>query len=415
LLLFSTLQAQEDNYDVVFYDHVYYPHLKSVKLNHRGLVTSLPIIDLGTSGGLQLRFDDLEGGTNLYTYEIIHCTKDWERSDLSKIEYLEGFDNEELENLAFASGTIYDYTHYQLTIPNEDVRWTISGNYLLVIYEGDNSDRIPVITRRFMVVEPLVGIGGTRTTPFSVTKLKSHHRIELKAFLDDKKITISDPVSELEAVIIQNGRWDNAIYGLAPQFQARNEIRWDRTDQILFPALKEFRNFDIRSFKYTSEFVHSIDLRKNGNDVLLELADKRTFRNYISDIDANGRFVLTNSERADPHISSDYANVIFSLESKNELNKDVYVIGAFSDWQTREEFKMQYDEERSVYLGKAMFKQGYYDYMYVTKDDSGYIDPTELEGSWFETENDYTVLLYYREFGAEFDRLIGSSTFNSNR
>jgi len=161
--------------------------------------------------------------------------------------------------------------------------------------------------------------------------------------------------------------------------------------------------------------VHSIDLRKNGNDVLLELAEKRTYRNYISDIDANGKFILTNSERRDPHISSDYANVIFSLDSDEIYMKDVYVIGAFTDWQVREEFKMQYDASRNIYLGKALLKQGYYDYMYVTKDEDGILSCEDLEGSWFETENEYTVLLYYREFGSFYDRLIGSSTFNSVR
>jgi len=409
-----SLLAQEDNYDIVYHDHIYYDHLKSVKFTHRGLRTTLPIIDLGKRGSLMLKFDDMEGGGNLYTYEIIHCTKDWERSDIEKIEYLEGFDNEEIENIQFAAGTIYDYTHYQLTIPNEDVRWTVSGNYLLVIYEGDDSDRIPVITRRFMVVEPMVSIGGSIESPFSVTKLKTHHRIEITAFLNED-VNITDPVTELEAVVIQNGRWDNAITNLAPKFQARNQINWDRTDQILLPALKEFRNFDIRSFKYTTDFVHSIDLRKNSNDVLLELAEKRTYRNYLSDIDANGRFILTNSERSEPDISSDYANVIFSLDSDFIFEKDVYVMGAFTDWQVREEFKLEYDDSRNLYVGQALMKQGYYDYMYVTKDKDGVINCEDLEGSWFETENDYTLLMYYQEFGSRYDRLIASATFNSNK
>jgi len=260
----------------------------------------------------------------------------------------------------------------------------------------------------------MVSIGGSIESPFSVTKLKTHHRIEITAFLNED-VNITDPVTELEAVVIQNGRWDNAITNLAPKFQARNQINWDRTDQILLPALKEFRNFDIRSFKYTTDFVHSIDLRKNSNDVLLELAEKRTYRNYLSDIDANGRFILTNSERSEPDISSDYANVIFSLDSDFIFEKDVYVMGAFTDWQVREEFKLEYDDSRNLYVGQALMKQGYYDYMYVTKDKDGVINCEDLEGSWFETENDYTLLMYYQEFGSRYDRLIASATFNSNK
>ena len=406
--------AQEENYDVVFYDHVYYDHLKSVSFHHSGLVTTLPIIDLGRTGTLVLSFDDMEGGSNLYTYEIIHCTKDWERSELDKIEYLDGFDDEDLEDFEFSAGTIYDYTHYTLSLPNDDIIWTISGNYLLVIYEGDDDDKIPVITRRFMVVEPMINISGSIESSFAVSKLKTHHRINLVAFVDET-VNITNPVSELEAVIFQNGRWDNAIYNIPPQFQARNEIQWNRADAITMPALKEFRNFDIRSFNYTSQFVHSIELEKNSNTVLLELGEKRTHRNFISDFDANGKFVLDNQDRPNQEVTGDYAQVIFSLDSENIFEKDVYIIGSFSDWQLREEYKLEYDQDREIYIGKALFKQGYYDYMYVTLDRDGNISSTDLEGSWFETENSYTVLLYYSEFGSRYDRLIASTSFSSNR
>jgi len=408
---FSSVISQEDNYDVVYYDYVYYDHLKSVKLSHSGLVTSLPIIDLGQRGALRLSFDDLEGGHNYYSYEVIHCDRNWNPSEIDKIEYIDGYELEDVESVDFSSGTLQNYSHYRITLPNEEMSWTLSGNYILVVYEGDDDDKIPVITRRFMVVEPLLKVGLSVKKPLDVSMINTHHKIEISAYND--QFRIPNPKQELSATVLQNGRWDNAVYNLPPNFEVRNTIQWSRSDQIVFPALKEFRNFDFRSLKYTSEFVHSIDLNKDDNEVVLFLAEKRTFRNFLSDVDADGSFVITNFDFDDPQISSDYANVHFSLESERIFEKEVYVIGAFTDWQARPEFKLEYDDKNSLYFGQARLKQGYYDYMFATEKD-GVLESESLEGSRFETSNQYTFLLYYAEFGSRYDRLIGANSITSS-
>ncbi|NNE25809.1 MAG: DUF5103 domain-containing protein [Saprospiraceae bacterium] len=405
------VSAQFDN--IIYDNYIYNDYIKSVTFSHRGLQTSIPVIDFnsGYQGLLHLGFDDLEGGFKTFVYRIIHCDKDWYPSELEEIEYLDGFNYEEIDNFAFSANPYSEYTHYDLYLPNDDVKWTISGNYLLAVY--DEEYEVPVLTRRFMVVENQVNIGYNVRKPKNVQKFNTHQELELT--INHKDIHITRPRTELFVTVIQNGNWNSALHNLQGTYERGDVLFFDLYDYIVFPALKEFRNFDIRSLSYTTEFVTAIDRDKDVSTVLLDLNKKRYTRNFISEIDANGFFVLDNFDYGDPTISSEYANVIFTLESHKKYARNLYIIGAFSDWQAKDEYKLEYDPSRSIYIGEAFFKQGYYDYMFALEDsETGFLDMETIEGSWYETENDYLVLVYFREFGSFYDRLIGVQNFNSN-
>jgi len=404
------LFGQEDYGDIVYEDFVYYDHIKSITFTHGNLDATIPIIDLNRSGSLSLSFDDLEGSDKLYTYRLVHCDRFWNPSELDEFDYIDGFNGEEIEDYSYSSGTVHDYTNYRLELPNDDITWIISGNYLLIIYEGDNETGVPVITRRFMVNESLASTGIVIKSPLQVTNLRTHQKLDISLIPTD--IRLKNPLLELEAVVLQNGRWDNAIYNINPQFQAGNTIQWDRTSEICMPALKEFRTFDFRSLKYTANFVHSIDLEDDETNVLLDLSTPRVGINFNSRVDLNGNFILDNEDRPKPEISSEYANVIFTLQVSYPYDEDVYVIGKFSDWKAKSQYKMVYDSERQLYYLDALFKQGYYNYMYATVDKS-VIDSGKIEGNWYETENSYTVLVYLSEYGSLYDRLISVGTANS--
>lgn len=413
LFIYIGILPCSSQYDNIIYDnYIYEDYIKSVTFGHAGIQTSYPVIDIGSrfSGRLRLGFDDMEGGFKTYIYRIIHCDKDWYPSELEEIEYLEGFNYEEIDEFGYSVNPYSEYTHYELILPNEDVNWLISGNYLLAVYDEDYE--IPIITRRFMVSETIVDIGHTIRKPRNVQKLNTHQELELS--INHKKLHISRPLSEIYLTVLQNGNWNSAIQNIQGTYERGDVIYYDAFDNIVFPALKEFRNFDIRSLKYTTEFVHSIDRDDLGSTVLLDLNKKRYTRNFISDQDANGFFVLENYEYGSGDVSSEYAKVVFTLESHKEYDEDLYIIGAFSDWQAKDEFKLEYDNVKGLYVGAAMFKQGYYDYMFALQTEEGLLDMDIIEGSWYETENDYLVLVYYREFGSFYDRLIGVSNFNSN-
>lgn len=400
--------------DFVYDNNVYVNYIKTVKLAHAGLETSIPIVDLGSSyqGRLLLSFDDLEGGYKRYTYRLIHCNMLWQPStDMEEIEYLDGFNYQDINDYSYSTNGYSDYTHYRLSLPNEDLRWIVSGNYLLVIYDEDL--QIPVITRRFMVAENLVNISWEIIKPRNVRKIDTHN--ELRFTVSYKNFRINQPRFELFATVMQNGNWNTARIALDGNFERGESLVFDQFDRITFPALKEFRNFDIRPLSYTTEFVNSIEQDDIETTVLLDLGKVRSNRNFLDEIDANGFFIIDNERYADPEVSSEYCNVIFTLQPPYVFDRPLYMIGAFSDWQAREDYRLRYDTINQIYKGDAYFKQGYYDYMYALQNSDGRLDYETTEGSWFETENDYQIIVYYREFGSFYDRIIAVQNFNSNR
>src|SRR5690554_5377404 len=117
--------------------------------------SQLPIIRLGER--LELSFDALNGNEDDYYYTITHHNFDWTPSDLSKSEYLDGFDDVRITTYQNSLNTLQTYSHYTLTIPNRDTRRLMkSGNYLLSV--TDRSGEL-IFTRKFMVVENIASVG----------------------------------------------------------------------------------------------------------------------------------------------------------------------------------------------------------------------------------------------------------------
>lgn len=409
LCLYTSLFAQYE--DIYFDDYVYVTNIKSVKINPFGSPLQPPVVYLGNRQSLIVSFDDMDNEQKDYTYEIVHCNKDWTPSSLERIEYLDGFANEEIVSANFSVNTFVPYINYRLTLPNSDITWNISGNYLLIIYEGDDvDDRLPVITRRFMVVDKKVNVSINTRRPLDVSKLRTHYEFDL--FVNNKDYKIIDSRNNLSVTVLQNYRWDIAISDLKPRFSVGDQMTIDNTGKISFPALKEFRSVDIRSLDFMANGIVSIDLNSYGTDVLLELARPRGDSYYTTIPDANGQYVIQNRDLGSDVTGGDYANVIFTLESP-ERDEEVYVMGAFTDWKLDEMYRMRYYDDKQVYVAEILLKQGYYDYFFGT-DDNGQLNARALEGSWADTENDYQVFVYLREPGDRYDRLIGYYTFNSN-
>lgn len=404
-----SLFAQYD--DIYFDDYVYVTNIKSVKINPYAYPLQPPVVYLGNSQRLLVSFDDMDNVQKDYSYELVHCNKDWTPSSLERIEYLDGFANEEIVNSNFSVNTFVPYINYQLDLPNSDITWNISGNYLLIIYEGDDvDDRIAVITRRFMVIDKQVNVSINNRRPLDVTKLKTHYEFDL--FVSNKDFKILDSRNNLSVTVMQNYRWDIALTDLKPRFSVGDQMTIDNTGKISFPALKEFRSADIRSLDFMANGITSIDLNNYGTDVLLDLAKPRGDSYYTTIPDANGQYVIQNRDLGTDATGGDYANVIFTLESY-ERDEDVYVMGSFTDWKMDEMYKMRYYDTQQAYVAEILLKQGYYDFFFGV-DDNGVLNAREIEGSWADAENDYQILVYLREPGDRYDRLIGYYTFNSN-
>ena len=392
---------------------VYAEYIKSVKFHVEGLFLSVPIVDITSSARLELSFDDTDGDVRDYTYTIQHCDRQWQPSDLNEMEYLDGFAGERIDNFEFSFKTLLNYTNYSLVLPNEDLTWTKSGNYLLHIFDEDEN---PVITRRFMVVDPIVRITPRVVVPNRVSKSRTHHEIDF--LVDHERLEIRNPRVEVSATILQNGRWDNAIINVPPMFTKINQLVFDHQDKVIFPAGKEFRFLDLRSLRFRTENISLIERDANGYRVVLYKDQDRKSESFFSREDLNGSFIIENSDQNNNKfdLNSDYAEILFSLATPPFIDQEVYIFGGFTDWEFRDEYRMAYNNAVNAYVGIAKLKQGFYDYAYALKsttEKDARADMSETEGNWYETNNNYTILIYYRPFGARYDQIIGVTTFSS--
>lgn len=421
ILLFS---QEEDTLPFLSENAVLSPNLRTVKCHLAGFPIANPIININ-SGKIQLSFDDMEGDVVNYTYDVTICNKNWEKTKLEPLEYKDGYTRGDLDEYDFSYNTYTDYTHYRLIFPNGEMSVTRSGNYLLNVY---NEDDELVIVRRFLVVEPLVNVFTTMNLPVNIIKQHTHQEIDFKVTYKD--VAIQTPMTDISATILQNGRWDNAIQDIQPRYSRLEELDFDYQDKIVFDAGKEFRYADLRNFRNKTATVARLEALEDGFDIYLYTDENREDLAHFAYKDINGKYIIqnkravslnvkefsTNSTYDENHdLVSDYAFVFFSLDAPRKFDDaDVYIFGELSDWQLKDEFKMKYNEANQVYAQRVILKQGYYNYNYtVVPKKSKEISFVETEGNWYETENEYTILIYYTPFGARNDRLIAVHSFSS--
>lgn len=391
---------------------VFDDQIKSVKFHLEELELSTPIIDLQTRTKLRLVFDDLNEDVRDFHYKIVFCNADWSISDLDALEYQTGFENDKIEDYEFSFNTLVNFTNYRVELPNDDIKWSKAGNYLLVIYEEDKETE-PVIVRRFMVVNQTMTVRPQIGRTSMVSKLRSHQEVDFE--IDHPGIEIRNPHEEIKVVVMQNGRWDNAITGLKPLFVREEKLVFDYQDRVVFPALKEFRNIDLRAKEMTNYKVLKVEQTTDEYDVYLRADRDRSALDYENYEDLNGKFFIESFRNRNSDLESEYANVHFSLHTPFELQSgSVYIFGALTDYKIDEKYKLSFDKDTELYGITLQLKQGFYDYMYAVHSKSNPVpDLSLLEGNWHETDNNYQILVYHRPFGARYDELVSFGSFNS--
>jgi len=389
--------------------------IRSVQLYLSGAPLTFPMVNLDAAyGSLVLNFDHLGVDVRDYVYSIQLCDADWQPTELDDNQYIEGFTEDRITEFYNSFNTLQQYVHYTLYLPNQNVRWTKSGNYLLKVY--DNTDeKMLVLVRRFLVVESEWSAATEFVKPVRVDKLNTHHEIDF--IVSAKGSRISYPQKEVAAYVMQNGRWDTAIGPLPPYVVRQDQLVFDYQDKIVFPAGKEWRFFDMRSFIYRGEFVRNIRNNAEYFDVTLFTEETRANRPYVYRGDLNGRFSIETSTPGDTLENCDYAMVLFSIKQNAPFDDgDVYIFGELSDWQLKPEFKMRYEESVNAYVCEAFLKQGYYNYQYLVVDrKTGQVDEEGLEGNWYEAANQYYIFVYYRPFGQRYDRLMMATVMDTRQ
>ena len=408
----SCLAASLKGKEVPLMNAVNSKNIHTVQFFREGWDFSQPVYELGTDQRLLLKFDELsEGVTNFY-YTITHCDSEWYPSRLVPSEYMEGFIENPVSDYAASMNTTVKYTNYLLAIPNGNVRLLLSGNYLLSVFDERNRNS-PVLTRRFYVVEPVTEIRGeVKKSTFEGYKGRDQ---EIDFDVNYSRFSMQDPRTEVKVVVMQNSRADNCLTNLKPLFVRENQLSYDLSRENVFAGGNEFRNFETKNIRTNGLGVANIEFVNPLYRITLRKDRVRRERDYRSEGDLNGRYLIKNDRVTDSDLESDYTLVRFSLEMETPmLGGEIYVFGGLADWQCHELNKMKWNPEAKLYEATLLLKQGFYDYQYAyVENGSTLIDTNLLEGSYVETENDYQLFVYYRGFSSRYDKLIGYRTINS--
>lgn len=397
--LFSSAQTMR------YENAVYMESIKTVLLSKNiNIYDPVPIIALNSSETLVLEFDHLQPQNEYFTYTLIHCDAQWNPSELQQVEYMEGNPVGEITNFTYSTNTYQTYVHYKLVFPQQGMKLTKSGNYLLKVFNNFNENEL-VLTRRFMVLDQKVGVTATVNGGTMAKYRYTHQEVDVE--VDHAGFIIPNPYTDVSMTIVQNNSWETAIFDLKPLFVSNNTLSFNYEEGNLFPGGNEFRYFDIRSLRFFSNQVAEKYFDTLTN-VVLTPDEPRSHLTYVYWVDYNGQRVVTNKDGSNVVADGDYALVHFILltQDKRDLG-DMYIYGELSDWQLKDEFKMEYDSLNGFYSGTVLLKQSYYDYMYVMKDKQGKLEFDFTEGTHRETENDYYILIYHRNQFYNYDELVG--------
>jgi hypothetical protein len=408
---FSSFQHTPDS--LLTNNYVYSGKIRSVQLYKEGWNLSYPIIKLKSGEKLILNFDLLSEQAESYSYTFIHCDKDWKQTDIFINDYLEGYTDNPVENYQSSFNTTVSYYHYNFSFPNDRVQLKISGNYIVKVYPSDKPEE-PVITQRFIVTEDVLKFDVSAHRPLMTRENNNRQQIDFTVNYNSQNII--DPARNIYATILQNGRWDNARKNLKPDFFSNYELKYNSlSEKNIFPGGNEFRYFDIKSIKYLTEFVRRIDFASPNYNVFLTPSESRENKPYYYWQDFNGKFYIAYSEGQKPEVDADYVNVFFTLPSPEEIpGGKMFVSGSFNNWLYNNNNLMRYNNEKRQYEATIMLKQGWYNYEYAfLKDGTTDGSPSFFEGSHYETDNDYIILVYYHNPRERYDRVIGSLTLNT--
>ena len=365
-----------------------------------------PVIDMTANETIEFSFDEMSHQYHRYTYYLQHCDSQWEPSDILESDYLDGFNDQPIDDWQNSLNTTFDYTHYRLVIPNNEVRLKISGNYRVSIRE----DGREVAFFKFCMTEGKTLLSAKISGNTDIDTHDSHQQMDLT--VNYGSLTVRDPAKELYTVVMQNRRTDNAVFNPTPTYDAGNRLTYEHCRQLIFTAGNEFRRFEVVNMY---EYHMNVDLISFHDPFYhATLSQDTRHHAYKYDYDHNGRYLIRYNQASDSDTEADYLFVHFNLASDRLTGGRLYVYGHFTGGNLTSKYEMEYNEREKAYQSTVLLKQGAYDYQYLWVPDgesAGQTKPTE--GDWYETKNEYLILLYYRQRGSRYDRLVSALEANS--
>jgi hypothetical protein len=382
-------------------------NIKTISFVQNGQ-NAIPIFQLGDT--FQFQFDDLHASEDNYYYKITHCDYDWKQSQLSRNEYLVGFDDQRIQDYLNSINALQIYSHYRVTLPNRLTQLKVSGNYIISVL---NEDKEVVLSRKFIVYENLVSV------PMQIKRSRNLDEVEHKHNLDfavkSGSITFQNPLSNIKVLLLQNGRFDTAITNIKPMYTIGNDLIYKYNKETQFWAGNEYLFFENKIIRAANNSIAHVDSNSGLYSCYLYTNNARASKTYTYWPDINGNFFINNISAENNEIEADYAWIYFSLSAPAFYkNENIYVTGMFNNYALTEESKMDYNEKKGIYEKAIMVKQGFTNYCFTIADTTGKIDnENAIDGNFWQTENNYNALIYYRENNQRYDRVIGNGSATS--
>lgn len=407
--LTSELYAQIEN--KVYKDHIQSVRLFPLGTDIYGQIDS-PVVPLGSVKPLILLFDDIAYDPELYSAKLIHCDANWEKSQLRDNDFLPSFNEFNIQNYEYSVNTRIPYIHYRFSLP----KTLKSGNYIVKVYRGRDESEV-ILTRRFMVYENQFTVGAAVVPPTQTMNRSELQQIN--TIVNYSKGQVMDPSTQIKVIIRQNQRWDNAKLLTKPTFmnESSKVLRYESFDgDNSFMAGNEFRFVDLRFIRATGVNIAKIDVQEDRVDAMASVDQPRPDELYSQYLDLNGQYVVFTNDRpgGNAEIESEYVLTTFNLSIPKQSDS-VYLISSALNWGLSDQAEMVWNEDFKIYQSTVLLKQGWYDYQYAVVGEEGEMDTLPFEGSHFETENEYEVLVYFRNLGSRYDQLVGYVYLQPNR
>jgi hypothetical protein len=379
--------------------------IKTLEVGVDGQKYLLPIISLNGDERIRISFDEMSHEAHTYNFSVIHCNADWKPSSLNSSEYIDGFTTGEIADFQLSVNTTFLYTHYNLVLPNDDMRFKVSGNYVLFVYEDNVKDK-PVFQACFSVIDPHVSIDarlrGNTDTELSGRLQQIDFDVDLNGYV------VKDVATEVKVVVRQNNRFDNEVRDLSPTYFSNSKLSYINNKSLIFEGGNEFHSFDISSVYAASRGVDKTVYAQPHYDVYLTEDKVQTSKTYMPEQDVNGKFLINHQESfEDSDNEGDYMWVHFMLKSKPFFDGLLYLGGELNYNLLNSDTMMKYDFDNEIYYKSLLLKQGGYNYQYrfIPKGQSKAI-VERVEGSYWQTDNEYTIYIYHRPWGERYDHLI---------
>lgn len=395
--------------------HIFDNNVRSLKVCLANNMYIPPVLMMKGDDRLIVNFDYLDYDVHYLRYSVTHCNADWQPSQLVESEYVTGFNYANIDDYAQSEATYVHYYNYMFTLPNPDMEFLVSGNYLLSVYEQDDPSNI-LFQTRFSVCEGSVSVFPEVT---SRTDVEYNNRFQQVSFdVRYKSGQIKDPYSEFTCVVYQNSREDNAVIVTRPTMVGVDHVTYEHNRDLIFPAGNEFRRFETVAAHNINMGVQSIKYYDPVYHAILMIDEPRNESQYLYDQTQFGRFTIRNAEtRGESDVEADYMITHFTLATDGQLyGGNVWLCGEFLNGYPASQAIMNYDASNGCYTADLLLKQGAYNYMYLWVPDGTSVGQTSrIEGDHYETVNEYLVKVYDRPMGERYDHFVGYGTTYSGK